>query len=463
MHYQPSGRLDVAFGVEGQDILFSDIQEMKCGGWPEKRLTLTLPDGKVTFGLEELLERFVDLTPLVTASVDERSFEIAHMFEYRSEQVLEVIGARADDFQIPWDEKVLAMSPASRWHDPMYLERGWLVLTDQHLHFLPFCLKSDIDTYALDLTLPPPVDDFNPTELLFELGGNVHRFIPLSADRFTAKFWTLMDRGSEDNAWRRKWGTDFQNLVGDVPSLEIFNDGRPVAKLRPAITVAHSYGFGIVFPGTPGEDLEPGSDLEISVNNNGGRYRFSGTVVKHERYTSSAGASAGAELQLIIIAHTPLLAIANRRQYFRVPVEDRVAIIPQPRTAKVKGTRPDKALWCLFNNLSVGGCAIYSDQDFARGTALHVLLPTPHLKLRVRAEVLATRRAPTGPLPFLYRVRFIHKSSKQMEAVGDLVMQIQRELLIEQGEITVNEDETARSRTVIKQSMNAARVLPKKS
>jgi hypothetical protein len=199
------------------------------------------------------------------------------------------------------------------------------------------------------------------------------------------------------------------------------------------------------------------------VNNNGGRYRFSGTVVKHERYTSSAGASAGAELQLIIIAHTPLLAIANRRQYFRVPVEDRVAIIPQPRTAKVKGTRPDKALWCLFNNLSVGGCAIYSDQDFARGTALHVLLPTPHLKLRVRAEVLATRRAPTGPLPFLYRVRFIHKSSKQMEAVGDLVMQIQRELLIEQGEITVNEDETARSRTVIKQSMNAARVLPKKS
>jgi hypothetical protein len=462
LHYQPGGRLDVAFGVEGQDILFSDIHEMKCGGWPEKRLTLTLPDGKVTFGLENLLERFMDLTPLVTAAVNERSLEIAHMFEYRSEEVLEVIGARSDDFQIPWDEKVMAMSPASRWHDPMHVERGWLLLTDQHLHFLPFCLKNDIETYALDLTLPPPVDDFDPTELLFELGGSVHRFIPLSADRFTAKFWTLMDRGSEDNAWRRKWGTDFQNLVGDVPSLEIFTEGRPVAKLRPAVTVAHSYGFGIVFPGAPGEELKPGSDVEISVNNDGGRYRFSGTVVKHERYTSSAGSSAGAELQLIIIAHTPLLAIANRRQYFRVPMEDRVAIIPQAGPGSVKRKRPDRAIWCLFNNLSVGGCAIYSDQDFVRGSGLHVLLPTPHLKLRVRAEVLSTRRAPTGPLPFLYRVRFIHKSSKQMEAVGDLVMKMQRELLIEQGEISVNDEETARSRAVIKQSMKAAQLLPKK-
>ena len=42
IHYQPAGRLDVAFGIEGQDILFSDIQEMECGGWPEKRLKLTL-------------------------------------------------------------------------------------------------------------------------------------------------------------------------------------------------------------------------------------------------------------------------------------------------------------------------------------------------------------------------------------------------------------------------------------
>ena len=106
-----------------------------------------------------------------------------------------------------------------------------------------------------------------------------------------------------------------------------------------------------------------------------------------------------------------------------------------------------------FQNLSVGGCALYSDRELTRGTLLHVLLWTPHLKLRVRAEVLSNRRSPSGPPPYFYRVRFIHKSSKQMEAVGDLVMQIQRELLIEQGELDGDDAESARTRDLIKQSM----------
>lgn len=153
---------------------------------------------------------------------------------------------------------------------------------------------------------------------------------------------------------------------------------------------------------------------------------------------------------LIVVAHTPLLAVANRRAYYRVPVEDRVAVIPQSPENEPAG----KAVWCLFQNLSVGGCALYSDCEFHEEQRLFVLLPTPQLKLRVRSEVLSARRSPSGPLPYSYRIGFIHKSSKQMVAVGDLVMHIQRKLLIEQGEIDEDESETARTKSILKNSMN---------
>lgn len=432
IHFQPTRRLDMAVGIAAIDLRFDDLHEMRCGGWPEKRLEITTSEGSATFGMDGLIERFMDIVPSVVSCATLADGDLESARDVRLENVERALGTRFSSLDLSTGEKIRALSVATRWVAPIHLVRGWLVLTDQQLFFAPFMMDLEVESFSVDLTLPPPIDEFNPDELLFEYGGAIHRFAPHSASQFTASFWTLMSRGSQDNEWRKKWGTQFKDLIGDIPSLDVLIEGEVVAKLRPAITVAHSYGFGVVFPGTPGPELGAGADVELVVSSAGGRFGFHGTIVKQESYKiPGAGRD---ELQLLVIAHTPILAVANRRQYFRVPLDDSVALMPleDPRVRR-KGKRP-RPIYAVFKNISVGGCALYCARDLGPGTQVHILLPTPYLKLRVLAQVMRSRRAKHGPHEWFHRVQFIHRSEKQREAVGDRVMQVQRErLLLQEG------------------------------
>ena len=88
-----------------------------------------------------------------------------------------------------------------------------------------------------------------------------------------------------------------------------------------------------------------------------------------------------------------------------------------------------------MQNLSIGGCAMFSDVRYTKGSEIKIGLRKEHIKLTLRARVLASKKAVDGPHPWLHRIQYISMTQANVETMEDLVMLVQRDIIADQGEV----------------------------
>jgi c-di-GMP-binding flagellar brake protein YcgR len=428
LSFEPSGRLDAAFGMGRREVTWPEVHELLCAGWPERRVQVHTATDKLAFSVTGPVERFMDLIPLLLeqgeAFLDEQGFEPDASDRDRLEKILE-------GREIPGEGRdLIGLETAAYWLTRLHVTRGWLVLTRDWLHYVPIKEESGtILSFEFDLVIPPSGEAEDDSHLVFDYSGKTQDFVPLLGQTLIHRFWTLVEKQGRAR-WEEKLGGNFRDLIGEQPSLELYYDSKLVAKLKPAQTVAHFYGFGIVFPGELPEGLDPGSGVRVSVSTDGARYSFDGTVVSAESYRTASG-DGGKEgsLRILVIAHPPMLRLDNRRRHYRTNTSIPIRMKP---VAQPDDEAPPKAQRCVLHDLSLGGVGLYASERLSKGRRLRLQIQEGDYKVVTTAKVMAAKRDLEGAMPWLHRLEFLSMNRQKRETLEEIVMLIQRDSIADE-------------------------------
>ena len=406
----------------------SQISEVRCTGWPDRKLVIMTEAGVLlVFKLGKAAERFETIVPCLS---EPRREDVERMVQHQRDKrglVQDLISQRDSPAAWEMSSVIKGVCPTIRWISDLHAERGWLAVNNGQLLYLPEQTNRKASVFAFPMVERIITGHDDSVELVFQYGGKTERFVPVTGERFVTIFWDAVEAENGPTRWEDRWGSRFRSLVGVVPSLEIAREGRLVAKLRPAKTVAHPEGFGIVFSGTLPEGLIQGARVVLAANTESGRYVFGGIVVRVPHTTQNGRVVAGEDehSRLLVVAQAPELQLDNRRAHFRLeaPVGMAVQSATEWKQAHV--------LCCLLQNLSLGGCAFVSSTPFHRGADLRVELEAKDQALTVRAQVLATRRLQAHSKRWTHRVRFMGQTQRGTKMLENMVMDLQREQLSE--------------------------------
>ncbi|HIA04675.1 MAG TPA: PilZ domain-containing protein, partial [Myxococcales bacterium] len=430
MHFEPGRRLDAALGVKGHSVCWYEVNSIRLKGRLNRKLLFECRDRVITVDVNNPAQRFLDLVSLYRESIGPLEPEVNADVEISEGDARFILQRWAEYLNMGKLAMIVAATPALHWCDGWWMRRGWLVLTAQQLLFIPSGPpRADSGVVVLPLTdcsLGKHADsDGGLDRLILESGNQSWVFSPLAGPSFVDRVAQLCGQGARTGYWEQEWGAQFVPLIGEAAFAEFEVDDVVVETLRPAHFFPHEDGIGVFTRNAPDPRLHVGANTVFNVSSADGMYQLRGAVVVNERIATGQGAAEDMAF-LIVIAQSPQLNLTDRRRHFRVDATEAMAGRCMAYSMTQGWYETKHPLRLRLKNLSLSGCAIYSNRELEAGSQVMLYLPPRTKPLRLQAKVVESVQSPEGPQPWFARVQFLQIDKSDTRLITEQIVRFQQ-------------------------------------
>lgn len=429
LHFRAHRRLDELAGARPMDLPLDGVREVSLRGWPERRLVVTTPTEELTFSVDHPVETIRRLVPLLVRA---ETFGLGPIpfgdlpAPDAGAAILEAwgptIGARDG-------VKPLLAAPAARWTREHVATRGWLLITERHVLFLPLGGPRDgAEPFVAALgDVGASVGD-DASQLVVAAGETQLRVNPLGGARTVRRLMprltlsaVLPEPSQQEGAVRQLVGelSSVRLLVGETELLS--RSGEQLVELDGAI--------GLVLSITPDLAFEVGAAVTLEAGKNEGVYRLQGRIrgLHRAAEVTDAPTAAGVVLALELVGE---ITFTNRRGHFRAPAQ-LAATVRRLVFAEGRGYEAVGETTAVgVADLSTGGCRLLLPGELAVGDETRLSVELAGAVTEVDCRVVRTLGVQPQEGQHMYGVRFFNVTQPIHDRVQREVFRLQRELLL---------------------------------
>jgi c-di-GMP-binding flagellar brake protein YcgR len=195
IRFTPSGVLDAIVGMPDEIVIpLGEVCRVELKGYlTDRRVSFLSSHETHSFSMPDAQDRFVDFVQLYlqAESTGEPSVGVDGQLDNDVDQA---VVSKSWASRLSHLSKIVLMGPAVQRPDKESARRGWIVLTETEMLFLPL---GGFDGSEKHIAVPVEMlERFQPmlapsSELHIQVAENTARFMPRGAQAFVDKFWAL--------------------------------------------------------------------------------------------------------------------------------------------------------------------------------------------------------------------------------------------------------------------------------
>lgn len=425
LHFEPTNRMDAAVGIKGVKIPLHSITWFRVVGWLDRRLVINTLDNNYTFYVDDVPRLFLDLAPLIAAALGPDEPAPTNDGTLTEADGTLMFNWWRSRLKSDAQERLVMATGAIQWVRQWWVRRGWILLTERHLYFVPAGPPRD-NAFPLILPLSEVKQRTNVESdnrrLVFSRAGRVRVFTPNCGQLLNERFWLMARRSQGDDG---QWDGDVQSLIGLVPFVQIVRNDRVITNLRPARLTTHEDGMGLFYPGQVPLELVKGAKVSLRVGSDKGICVIEGEIVTVQSIVQRS--EGGGEINLLAIAHAPGITVINRRKSFRVRVTAACQVRLMTYQPQEGWKLTSRVLRATLQDLSVGGARFITNVEVSPKSRILLRLPPRDAPIEVESLVLDCQKGKTEK-EWQLRVSFVAQKSSVVDRLNELVLTYQREM-----------------------------------
>jgi len=443
IHFVPTGVLDAMVGLKDFNFAIQDITRVSIRGWPERKLVIRVGHEVHNFRLSDINERFDGLRQLIR----DRHYQIAaRSSSSTTPPYQDTLDAWASTIDYQFGDQVVLGTFAMDARSDQEARFGWLLLLRTRILFLPVGGPATQESYYV-----APLEDLcrldggprsRRDQILMSTEHGTVRFLVSDREGVVEDFWSQCRSPTRILSWETLGPRSLSRIMGSCRFVRIMTHGDTVVDMAPGMSTEHDSGVAIVLPGPPGSSVNLDTWVTIEIGQSEGIYQLDSKIVR-SIVTPLEGVIPNPENTHLLIAKFPSeIRVYNQRESYRVATELDLRAQRLAQTADGGSWMGTGAQFpCSLVDLSIGGCAIDTNQELSEGDRVSVVLPLLDQWVELRATCVRCAMTGSEELVSRYGLEFRELSMAQEDILHKSVMALQREALADpEGEESEDED-----------------------
>lgn len=426
LHFRAHRRLDELAGAGPFDVPLAGVVEVGLRGWPERRLVVTTPEAEHVFALSHPVETMQRLGQLLVRAETFGLGPVPFGELPLLRDAAPILATWRPHVRLAESDQPRLALPAARWVREHAAQRGWLVLTAQHLSFLPLAGPGSAEPFVAPLHELGASAGTDASQLVVTAGEESVRLSVLGGARTVRRLMPRLTLSAVLPEAPQSEGA-LRQLVGELTSLRLLAGEEELLSRSGEQLVEMDGGIGLLLTMTPDVAFDEGAPVTIEAGKGEGVYRFGARVRGLRRASDLGEPGSGVLLEL---EQTTDIAFTNRRGHFRAPAQlvatMRRLVYTESRGYEPAG--PDEEV--AVADLSTGGCRLLVAGELGVGDEKRLTLDLSAGRTEVDARVVRSLGPAAVEGHTMYGVGFFNVTQPVHDRVQREVFRLQRELLL---------------------------------
>lgn len=322
-------------------------------------------------------------------------------------------------------EAMLCVGKVLLWRTPSEATFGTFFITDRRAGFLPSDGSSvgrfEWPTHSVHHVQR---DNCDLEQLVLREGSREFVISGIGGEAFVEEVrLSLEESGALANQESLEGGQAVSSILGESCVIRVFHGGELIKEIESGQLLALDEGasfLGLVYPGLPAALMEQEPTLRFEIRKWDAIYQFVAEIAKVHRSPKYVEEQVGSSTFILAFMAPLDIRRFNRREAFRVT-------LVEPEPVSIRNSEEEFSGMLL--DISTAGSALLTDQLLGKGDELQVRLGGEARGLSITGTVVNCSLSGSGGNQWRYGLRFQGSTSDEMEALQEMVMRFQRDLL----------------------------------